>query len=171
MNQTSPQVAPHHVRGTFELIDHNGREVNKRTYRGKHVVIFFGFTHCKGVCPRALSRLSAVLDRLGPRAERIQPLYVTVDPRRDTPSVMKEFLASAYPRFTGLTGSAQQVEWAKRSFRVFSTEVSDRGERGCYRMPHSAFTYVLGPDGAYLTHFTDDVEEDELTTALFSIVG
>jgi protein SCO1 len=170
MHQTSPQVAPHHVRGTYELIDHNGREVNRRTYRGKHVVIFFGFTHCKEVCPRALSRLSAVLDRLGPRAERIQPLYLTVDPHRDTPAVMKDFLASAYPRFTGLTGSAQQIEWAKRSFRVFSTGVSDLGEPCGYRMPHAASTYVLGPDGAYLTHFTDAVEEDELTVALFSIV-
>jgi protein SCO1/2 len=155
---------------TFDLIDHNGREVNGRTYRGKYVVIFFGFTHCKAVCPRALSRLSAVLDRLGPDAARIQPLYVTADPQRDTPTVMKEFLAAAYPRFTGLTGSTQQIEWAKRSFRVFSTEVSDHGEPDGYRMPHSAFTYVLGPDGAYLTHFTDAVEEEELTTALFSIV-
>jgi protein SCO1/2 len=170
MHETSTQVAPHHVRGTFDLIDHNGREVNRRTYRGKHVVIFFGFTHCKGACPRALSRLSAVLDRLGPQAERIQPLYLTVDPHRDTPAVMKEFLASAYPRFTGLTGSAQQIEWAKRSFRVFSTEVSPHGDPGGYRIPHAAFTYVLGPDGVYLTHFTDAVEEEELTAALFSIV-
>jgi protein SCO1 len=83
---------------------------------------------------------------------------------------MKEFLAAAHPRFTGLTGSTQQIEWAKRSFRVFSTEVSDRGEPSGYRMPDSAFTYVLGPDGAYLTHFTDAVEEEELTTALSAIV-
>ena len=170
MYENSAQVATLPVRGTFDLIDHNGHEVNGRTYRGRYVVIFFGFTHCKAVCPRALSRLSAVLDRLGPRAERIQPLYVTVDPRRDTPAVMKEFLASAYPRFTGLTGSAQQIEWAKRSFRVFSTEVSDHGEPYGYRMPHSAFTYLLGPDGVYLTHFTDVVEEEELITALSSII-
>ncbi|GLE51207.1 SCO family protein [Mycobacterium montefiorense] len=170
MNEPSPTLAAPPVRGTFDLIDHNGHEVNGRTYRGKYAIIFFGFTHCKAICPRALSRLSVVLDRLGPRAERIQPLYVTVDPRRDTPAVMKEFLASSYPRFTGLTGSTQQIEWAKRSFRVFSTEVSDQGEPDGYRMPHSAFTYVLGPNGCYLTHFTDAVEEDELTTALLSIV-
>ena len=170
MNEASPTVAPPRVRGTFDLIDHNGHEVNRRTYRGKYVVIFFGFTHCKAVCPRALSRLSTVLDRLGSRTELIQPLYVTVDPQRDTPAVMKAFLASAHPRFTGLTGSAQQIEWAKRSFRVFSTEVSDRGETDGYRMPHSAFTYILGPDGTYLAHFTDAVEEEELTAALFSIV-
>lgn len=170
MNTPLPKAAAHHVRGTFDLVDDNGHQVNGRTYRGKYVVIFFGFTHCEAVCPRALARLSAVLDRLGPRAERIQPLYMTVDPQRDTPEVMKEFLAEAHPRFTGLTGSPQQIEWAKRSFRVFSTEVSDHDEPGGYRMPHSAFTYVLGPDGTYLTHFTDAVEEEELTTALSSIV-
>lgn len=170
MTKPSYQTVSRHVRGTFDLIDHNGREVDGRTYRGKYVVIFFGFTHCKAVCPRALSRLSTVLDRLGPRAELIQLLYVTVDPQRDTPAVMKAFLASEYPRFTGLTGSAQQIEWAKRSFRVFSTEISDHGETDGYRMPHSASTYVLRPDGTYLTHFTDAVEQEELTTALSSIV-
>jgi protein SCO1 len=171
MIELLPKAGTVHVRGTFDLIDHDGREVNGRTYRGKYVLIFFGFTGCQAVCPPALTRLSGVLDRLGPRAERIQALYVTVDPQRDTPAVMKEFLASAYPHFTGLTGSTQQIEWAKRSFRVFSSEVAGGEASGGYRMPHSAFTCVLGPTGSYLTHFTDVVEEDELTAALTSIVN
>ncbi|OBA64271.1 hypothetical protein A5647_02830 [Mycobacterium sp. 1100029.7] len=161
----SNSVVSRHVRGTFELTDHNGHEVNRRTYRGKYVLVFFGSTACEAACLRALSRLSAVLDRLGARAEHIQPLYVTVDPQRDTSAVMKEFLAEAHPRFTGLTGSAQQIEWAKRSFRVW-----DRGEPGGYQMPDSACTYVLGPKGSYLMHFTDAVDEDELTRALVSML-
>ena len=170
MNETSGNVATRYISGTFDLIDHDGREVSERTYRGKYVVVFFGFTHCKMVCPRALSRLSAVFDRLGPLADRIQPLYVTVDPQRDTPQVMKKFLSSDYPRFMGLAGSEQQIERAKKSFRVFSREAADPDDPDGYRMPHSAFTYVLGPDGAYLTHFTDVVGEEELVARLLSIL-
>lgn len=158
------------ITGAFDLVDHDGREVNERTYRGKYVVVFFGFTHCKMVCPRALRRLSAVLDSLGPLADRIQPLYITVDPDRDTPEVMKRFLSSDYPRFTGLTGSAQQIESAKKSFRVFSTVVADPDDPDSYQMPHSAFTYVMNPDGSYLTHFTDAVEEAELQSRLSSVL-
>ncbi|MGY4103480.1 SCO family protein [Nocardia sp. R16R-3T] len=159
-----------HVSGVFDLLDHNGQEVNERTYRGKYVAVFFGFTHCKMVCPRALRRLSTVLDSLGPLADRIQPLYITVDPDRDTPSVMKKFLSSDYPRFVGLTGSTPQVESAKKSFRVFSTAVADPDDPEGYQMPHSAFTYLMGPDGAYLTHFTDAVGEVELINRLSSIL-
>lgn len=170
MNETTSNVTGRHIGGTFDLVDHDGHEVNERTYSGKYAVIFFGFTHCKMVCPRALHRLSTVLDRLGPLAERLQPLYITVDPERDTPEVMKDFLSSDYPRFTGLTGTPAQIDRAKKSFRVFATTVSDPDDPHNYQMPHSAFTYVLGPDGAYLTHFTDAVDEDELVTRLSSIL-
>ena len=170
MSEMSAKRASHSIRGTFELRDHDGRDVTEQSYRDKYVLVFFGFTHCKVVCPRALSRLSNVLDRLGPRADRIQPLYVTVDPQRDNPAVMKEFLSSAYPRFTGLTGSEEQIRTAQESFRVFSRPAPDPDDPDGYRMPHSAFTYVLGPDGSYLTHFADVVGEVELFTRLSSII-
>ncbi|MFI6367724.1 SCO family protein [Nocardia sp. NPDC050630] len=170
MNETPTNLARPAVSGTFDLVDHDGCEVTDRTYRGKYVLVFFGFTHCKMVCPRALNRLSGVLDRLGALAQRIQPLYITVDPERDTPAAMKRFLSSDYPRFTGLTGSAEQIETAKNSFRVFSTVVGDPEDPDGYQMPHSAFTYVLDPDGAYMAHFTDAVDEDELVTRLTAIL-
>ncbi|MGQ4598711.1 SCO family protein [Nocardia sp. R6R-6] len=170
MNETTGTPARRYISGAFDLTDHNGYEVSERTYRGRYVVVFFGFTHCKMVCPRALHRLSAVLNSLGPLADRIQPLYVTVDPDRDTPEVMKEFLSPDYPRFTGLTGSTEQVDRAKKSFRVFSTTVADPDDPDGYQMPHSAFTYVMDPDGAYLTHFTDAVDEAELVTRLTAIL-
>lgn len=170
MNETTSSDTGRFIGGTFDLIDHDGRTVNEQTYRGKCVVIFFGFTHCKMVCPRALHRLSTVLDRLGALGERVQPLYITVDPERDTPQVMKDFLSSDYPRFTGLTGTPDQIDRAKKSFRVFATTVRDPGDPDSYQMPHSAFTYVLGPDGSYLTHFTDAVEEDDLVARLSAIL-
>ncbi len=162
--------AQQQVRGTFSLVDHTGQPVTEATYRGKYVLIFFGFTHCKMVCPRALGRLSKVLDRLGSQIELVQPLYITVDPERDTPEVMGEFLSASYPRFTGLTGTQDQIDVAKKSFRVFSTTVADPEDPEGYQMPHSAFTFVLGPDGQYRTHFTDAVDEDDLVARLSAIL-
>jgi protein SCO1/2 len=159
------------VGGPFRLIDHHGVEVTDESYRGRYVLLFFGFTHCKVVCPRALVRLTNVLDRLGPLAERLQPLYVTVDPERDTPEVMRAFLERSYPRFTGLTGSREQVERAKKAFRVFAHRAPDADDPASYVVPHSAITYLLDPAGRYATHFTDAVGEAEMIDRLRSFLA
>ncbi|MEA2625894.1 MAG: hypothetical protein QOD06_1939 [Candidatus Binatota bacterium] len=157
--------------GEFHLIDHHGVEVSDATYHGRHALVFFGFTHCKVVCPRALGRLTRVLDALGPLAEQIRPLYVTVDPERDSPEVMRAFLERSYPRFTGLTGSRPQIDAAKRAFRVFARRTADPDDPDGYAVPHSAITYVLDPDGRYTTHFTDAVDEREMTERLREILS
>jgi protein SCO1/2 len=157
------------VNAQYNLIDHHGNPVDNATYRGKYQLVFFGFTNCRVVCPRALGRLSSVLDRLGPAAERFQPLYVTVDPERDTPAAMKKFLEERYPRFTGLTGNAEQTEAAQENFRVFARRAADPSGRDEYVIPHSAITYVLDRSGAFLTHFTDIVDEDTLVARLTDI--
>ena len=164
-----PRATP--VGGPFRLIDHYGVEVTDESYRGRYVLLFFGFTHCKVVCPRALARLTNVLDRLGPLAERLQALYVTVDPERDTPEVMRAFLERSYPRFTGLIGSPEQVERAKKAFRVFAHRALDPDDPSNYVVPHSAITYVLDPVGRYLTHFTDAVGEAEMIERLRSLLS
>lgn len=148
--------------GTFELIDHHGQSVTDRSYRGQFMLVFFGFTHCRVVCPAALARLSRVIDRLGPLASRLQPLYVTVDPIRDTPEVMKAFLEGNYPHFTGLSGSRENIEHVKALYKVFAKRATDPDDAAGYQMPHTAFTYLIGPDGRYVAHFTDATEEDEL---------
>jgi protein SCO1/2 len=152
--------------GAFHLVDHHGRSVSDETYRGRFMLLFFGFTHCRAVCPRALARLTRVIDRLGPAASRLQPLYVTVDPDRDTPEVMKAFLEKDYPRFTGLTGSRENIDHVKSRYRVFARRAADPDDTAGYQMPHTAFTYLIGPDGRYAAHFTDAVEEDELVQRL-----
>ncbi|MBS1870279.1 MAG: SCO family protein [Actinobacteria bacterium] len=146
----------------FDLVDHDGRRVSEGDYRGSHVILFFGFTNCAMVCPRALARLTDVLDRLGPAADRIRPLYVTVDPERDTPAVMKEYLARTAPRFTGLTGTPEQIAAVRSAFRVFARRVEDPDAPDGYTMPHTAITYVLGPDGRFLTHVGDAVPAAEV---------
>lgn len=171
LDQHHARTTPPPITATFNLVNHHGEAVTEQTYHGKRLLVFFGFTHCKAVCPRALARLSAVLDRLGPHAELLEPLYITVDPDRDTPEVMKEFLERNFPRFTGLTGSSKQISDAKSAFRVFAHKVADPDDPAGYQMPHSAFTYLLDAGGQYVTHFTDAVDEDELTHRLQQLLN
>ena len=153
------------IGGSFCLIDHDGHNVSDETYRGQYVLIFFGFTNCRVVCPRALTKLSAVLDSLGPLADRIRPIYVTVDPERDTPDAMRSFLQS-YPRFTGLTGSLAQIDRIKKAYRVFAQRVDDLAGNGDYAVPHTAITYVLDPNGRFVSHFTDALSAEEIASRL-----
>jgi protein SCO1/2 len=115
--------------------------------------------------PASLGKLSDVLDSLGERAERITALYVTVDPERDTADVMKDFLTQHYPWFTGLTGSLEAIESAKKQFRVFAKN-PDPDDAEEYVVRHSAITYVLGPDGKFFTHFTDATNASDMAQAL-----
>jgi protein SCO1 len=152
---------------TFELLDHNGNRVTAETYFGLYTMIYFGFTNCRVVCPRTLAKLSAALDDLGELADEIQPLYISVDPERDTPEVMRKFLRS-YPRFTGLTGSATEIHRAKQAFRVFTRRATDPVTG--YAVPHSAVTYVMDPQGAYTGHFLDSVPAEEIAKRLRSMI-
>jgi protein SCO1/2 len=130
------------------------------------MLVLFGFTHCQVVCPQALSRLSDVLAKIGEaRAARVQPLYI-VDPDRDSPKVMKAFLAANYPLFTGLTGTTEQIEGAKNAFNVFARRKVDPAAPDGYVVSHTAITYLLDPAGSYVTHWTDAVDTDEILRAL-----
>lgn len=152
------------IDATFSLIDDEGRMVDEMSVRGKYTLIFFGFTHCRVVCPRALGKLTRVLDRLGPLASNVQPLYITVDPERDTPDVLRAFLKEQYPRFTGLTGTREQIDNAKRAFRVFAQRRDE--DAGDYVVPHTAITYVLDPAGRFIDHWPDSLDEDALVMRL-----
>jgi protein SCO1/2 len=158
------------VGGSFQLVDHHGVRVTEETYRGRFVLIFFGFTHCRVVCPRALSKLSAVLERLGPLADQLQALYITIDPERDTPEVMRAFLEKSYPRFTGLTGTRAEIDAAKRAFRVFAERRPDPQEPDGYVVPHTAISYLLDPTGQYAAHFIDALDETEVTDRLRTLL-
>jgi len=144
--QVSTQSEPPAIRAAFHLTDHNGRDVDAGSFRGSFMLVFFGFTHCRVVCPRALTKLSATLDALGETAVRVAALYITVDPDRDTPQVMRDYLR-AYPSILGLTGSREEIDDAKRNFRVFARRSSPSPDDGGYDVPHTAITYLLDPEG------------------------
>jgi protein SCO1/2 len=158
------------IDGRFELVDHDGRQVSERMYRGRWMLVFFGFTSCRMVCPRALAKLSDALDRTGDLADEITPLYITVDPERDTPEVMRDFLAERYPRFVGLTGTPSQIDAAKAAFRVFSRKSPDEdGDE--YIVPHSAMTYLLDAQGGFVDHFADVADAQEISARLEQRIG
>jgi protein SCO1/2 len=132
--------------------------------------VFFGFTHCKVVCPRNLAKLSAVLDGLGATARDIVPLYITVDPERDSPERMKHFLEERYPRFTGLTGTREQVEAARRAFRVFARR-QPADATGDYDVPHTAIAYLLDRSGCFRDHFPEIRSNAEIVERIAGLLA
>ena len=146
------------VKGVYELIDHFGHPVTERSYAGRFQLIFFGFTHCSVVCPRELTKLTHALDMLSEEAAQLQPLYISVDPARDTPERMRAFLATYHPSFVGLTGTTAQVDRAKANFRVFAERKKDADAPDGYVVPHTAISYLLDCEGRYVSHFGDTVD-------------
>lgn len=155
--------------GTFTLTDHHGRAVSEQTFLGSHPLIFFGFTNCKRVCPENLSKLSRVLELLGPLSRKVQPLYVSVDPDRDTPDVMRAFLEERFPRFLGLTGDRDQVTAMKSAYKVYAEREAPDADGG-YDVPHTAMTFLMGENGAYRTHFSDVATAETIAAKLSKIL-
>lgn len=142
-------IAGLQVGGPFALVNEEGEKVSEKTYEGQYKLVFFGFTFCPDVCPAELQKMAKVLDELGPRAERITPLFVTVDPARDTPAVMKEYTEQFDDRIIGLTGTEEQVDHMEKNFRVFAARAEDENLDD-YTMNHSSFTYLMGPKDEFL---------------------
>ena len=131
----------------FRLTDDRGQAVTDRSWPGKFLLIYFGYTHCPDLCPTMLSNIAGALNALGARADRVQPLFVTVDPQRDTPSVMKQYVGLFSPRIMGLTGTPAQLADAAQDYGVrFARQQTGPG-RDDYEMEHSAFVYLLYPSG------------------------
>lgn len=155
------------IGGAFTLVDENGRTVTDQTYRGKWLLVFFGFTHCPDVCPTALNDISLVLDGLGARAGSVLPLFVTVDPERDTPEVMKDYTNAFHPGIVGLTGTPEQIAGVAKVYRVYYKK-APQGED--YTMDHSGITYVMTPDGRFATHFSPHTGIDTMVDKLRGLV-
>jgi len=142
------------IRSEFTLVDHTGRARTGSDFGGRWQLVFFGFTHCPDVCPTTLSAISLVLDELGDDASKVAPLFITIDPDRDTPEAMAEYVQAIDPRITGLTGSPQQITEATRAFRVYFARVGEDGSATEYQMNHSTIVYLMDPQGRYATHFS-----------------
>lgn len=130
----------------FAMPDHNGKMRSLSDFKGKAVVVFFGYTQCPDVCPTTMSEMAAVMQQLGPLADRVQVLFVTVDPERDTPELLSRYVPSFDPRFLGLVGDKEQTERIAKEFRVFYQKVQGK-QAGSYTMDHTAGSYVFDPQG------------------------
>lgn len=162
---------PGPVGGPFRLIDHFGRPVTNETFLGRPALLYFGFTHCRVVCPRSLARLSAALDLAGARPDALQPLFITVDPERDTPDVLRAYLEANHPRFLGLTGDRERIDAMKTAYRVFARRIEDPHDTQNYAVAHTAFSYLIDAHGTYVAHFTDVADEHRIAAALRSAIG
>lgn len=142
------------VGGPFTLTDHTGKTVTDQTYRGKYMLVYFGFTFCPDVCPTGLQVMSAALEQLGPKADQIQPIFITVDPERDTPEQLAQYVSSFHPRLIGLTGTPQQIQAAAKAYRVYYQKVKDEKSTAEYTIDHTSIIYLMDPQGNFVTHFT-----------------
>lgn len=151
---TPPVVGRALIGGPFSLTDHTGKRVTDQDFRGRHMLVMFGFTFCPDVCPSGLQVIAAALDKLGPKAQQIVPVFITLDPERDKPAEMASYVASFHPRLVGLTGSLAETHAAAQAYRVYYRKVRDEKSTAPYTIDHTALIYLMGPDGAYLAHFT-----------------
>ena len=139
------------VGGPFHLEDQNGRIISDADMKGKPFLVFFGFTHCPDICPTTLFDISQILHTLGPDADRAGALFITVDPDRDTPAVLKDYLSNFDPHLRGLTGDPASVNAAIKAYRVYAKKVPlDNGD---YTMDHTAMVYLMDKDGHFVAPF------------------
>ncbi len=154
------------VGGPFKLTDHKGKAVTEQDFRGRHMLVFFGFTFCPDVCPTALQVSSAALEKLGAKAERVTPVFISVDPERDTPEQLARYVSSFHPRLVGLSGSPQDVAAVAKAFRVYYRKTKDERSAAEYTIDHSSIIYLMGPDGKFITHFTHTTTVDAMVASL-----
>jgi cytochrome oxidase Cu insertion factor (SCO1/SenC/PrrC family) len=157
------------IGGPFRLIDQNGKPVTDADLKGKWQLVFFGYTHCPDTCPTALNEISLALDQLGVKRDEVEIVFITVDPERDTPAVMKAYVQSFDARIIALTGSADAVAQAAKAYRVYYAK-HPRGD-GEYDMDHSAVIYVMNPDGRFTATFTPDSTADAIAQRLQKLIS
>lgn len=154
------------VGGPFSLTDQDGRRVTEKDFLGRYMLVFFGFTYCPDICPTELQVMTAALDAMGAAAEKIQPVFVSVDPERDTPEVMKAYVANFGPRLIGLTGTPEEIAAMAKAYRVYYAKAANQNAPGDYLMDHSSIIYLMDEDGSFVKHFAYTTDVEKLTSEL-----
>lgn len=158
------------IGGTFSLVDSAGNTVTDRTFHGQYMLVYFGFTHCPDICPTTLFIVKNALDALGEKAQKITPVFVSLDPERDTPQVMGRYVGNFGTRVVGLTGTPAQVRAAAEAYRVHYSKVERPDSAAGYLIDHSGFLYLMDPRGNYIAHFPHTIAEAELAAKLSQFV-
>lgn len=153
-------------RPTFNLTDHRGNAVTEQSYRGKWLLVFFGFTNCPDICPTTLAELARVMERLGPDAGSVKPLFVSIDPERDRVETMAEYVSAFHPAIVGLTGTEAQIAEAARSFKAYFEKQPQEVAPNGYTMGHTSAVYLISPDGAFVRTYSYGTPSEEITEDL-----
>jgi protein SCO1/2 len=159
------------IGGPFTLSTLDGTTVTDQTYRGKWLLVYFGYTFCPSSCPTTLLAVSMALKKLGPDAAQVRPLFITVDPERDTPKVMQQYIASFDQRIVGLTGTPQQIAAAAREYGAYYVRHSTGPGPDDYVMDHSTYLYLMDPRGKFVSAFDPDTSSDQITDALHALIA
>ncbi|MEM9439771.1 MAG: SCO family protein [Pseudomonadota bacterium] len=160
------------IGGPFELIDHRGETVTEATYAGRYMLVYFGYSYCPDFCPMSLQTMTAAYDLLSAEEQaKVEPIFITVDPERDTVAAIADYVSLFHEDLIGLTGSVDQVNGASKAYRVYHAKAVDSASSAEYLVDHSSFYYLMGPDGDYVQHFGHDTVEEDMATRLREIIG
>jgi protein SCO1/2 len=154
------------VGGPFTLTDHTGKRVTEKDFLGRYMLVFFGFTNCPDICPSGLQVMTAALDKLGPKADAVTPVFITLDGARDTPVKLAAYIKSFHPRLVALTGSDEELAATAKAYRVYFQKVTDEKSPESYTYDHTAIFYLMGKDGAFIKPIQHTTDVNELTRAL-----
>lgn len=169
VTETSPDERS--IVSRYLLMDTAGNTVTDRDFAGSFQLITFGYTFCPDICPTTLSEIKLIMKRLGPLADHVQPIFVTVDPERDTPEVLNRYTAFFHPRIIGLTGQPSLIRRTADNFKVlYQRHHEPGGDPALYSVDHSAGIYLLGPDGQFITKFAYASPLSEIVDKLRSII-
>lgn len=164
MPERDGAVSERPARRDFRLVDTSEQEVTLATYEGKWLLIFFGYTNCPDICPTTMINVAATLDAMGARAAAVQPIFITIDPDRDSPALLREYLANFGGNIVGLSGTAQEIAAAAKSYGVYYSK--EPTNDGSYGMNHSAALYLVSPTGVFERPYRPDLDPSELAKEL-----
>jgi len=174
LNTSEPPIAAAGVPivAAFELIDQKGRVRSEKDFRHKYMLIYFGYSYCPDICPTGLQNITEALTLLGPVADKIQPIFITVDPNRDTQEQLATYMENFHPKFLALTGDTEKIDAAKKAFHVYAATYHGKGETETlnYLVDHSSLVYLIGPGGKYLTHFTHATSPEDMAKTIREIL-
>jgi protein SCO1/2 len=159
------------IGGPFTLIDQHGATVTEQDFAGRYMLIYFGYTYCPDFCPMSLSNMTQAMDLLPPEtAEQVVPVFITVDPERDTVAQLAGYAPLFHERLVALTGNAAQIKQAAQAYRVYFARAGD-DDSDAYLMDHSTFIYLMGPDGKYVRHFAHNATPEDMAAAIEAAIA
>jgi cytochrome oxidase Cu insertion factor (SCO1/SenC/PrrC family) len=159
------------IGGAFTLTDNSGKRVTDQDFHGKYTLVFFGFTSCPDICPAGLQLIAGALVKLGTKAQRITPIFISVDPQRDTPEKLAAYVKNFDPRLVGLTGTPEEIAAVAKAYKVYYAKVPSKERPDDYTMDHTSIIYVMDPKGEFVTHFTPSTSVNDMAAKLDKILS